>query len=277
MTETTHADAAPDHQPKPLTGQRTAVELTRCLFLWQRSVRRQFLSRQTLVAGLLIGLCALIVLAWSRHRDPTTKRFGELMLMPTYVAFLLPILAVCYGASSIGGEREDGTLIYLLIVSVPRPLVYTMKFLASVSLAGCVSLVALAGLCALGGPAGRAAWPVFWPASLVGVMAYTSLFLLLGAVFRHGTVLALVYWFFLEVMLGNMPGVINRVSLAFYIRCLVYDAGQPYRIQPLGPELRTQFHPIPGPIAALVLLSVIAILYLLGVLIFSRKEYRDIS
>jgi len=253
------------------------IQFTRAGFLWQRSLRRQFWSRQTLVAVMLFALCALIVFAWSQQRNPSTKRFAEVMLIPAYIAFLLPILAVCYGASSIGGEREDGTLVYLLIVSVPRPLIYTMKFLASLCLSGSFAMLSLGALCVIAGPAGRQAWPVFWPASLLGVMAYTALFLLLGAVFRHGTVIALVYWFFLEVMMGNLPGSINRISLSFFVKSLIYDAGRKFQIQPLGEAVQVQFQPVSGPQAAIVLLSIIAALYLLGVVIFARKEYRDVS
>lgn len=279
MSESTikPATAAPRGPAAWSWSNQLAIDFARSAFLWHRSVRRQLWSRQTLVALLLAGLCGLIVLAWSQQRQPTPKRFAELMLMPTYIAFLVPILAICYGASSIGGEREDGTLIYLLIASIPRPLVYTVKFLASLTLSACMAAATLGLLCLLAGPSGRAAWPIFWPGSLLGVMTYTALFLLLGAVFRHGTVIALAYWFILEVLVGNLPGIINRVSLAFYVRCLIYEAGRSYRIQPLGDELQNQFRPIPGPTAGLVLISLIAVLYLVGVATFWRKEYRDVS
>lgn len=278
MSETiTHSVAAEMEVAPRSLRDRLATDFARCTFLWQRSVRRQLFSRQTLVALLLAALCGLIVLAWSQRREPTTKRFAEEMLIPTYVAFLIPILAICYGASSIGGEREDGTLVYLLIASIPRPLVYAVKFVASLTLASCLAAAILALLCLLGGPFGREAWRIFWPASLLGVMTYTALFLFLGAVFRHGTVIALAYWFFLEVVMGNLPGIINRVSIAFYVRCLVYAAGSNHQIQPLGEEMRNQFRPIPGPTAALFLAALIAAFFLAGVVMFWRKEYRDVS
>jgi hypothetical protein len=108
-------------------------------------------------------------------------------------------------------------------------------------------------------------------------MTYTALFLLLGTVFRHGTVIALCYWFFLEVLMGNLPGMINRVSLLFYLRCLIYEAGQPHRIQPLGDAMSHQFRPIPGPSAATVLVILLAAMYVIGLVVFSRKEYHDVS
>ncbi|HEY2249609.1 MAG TPA: hypothetical protein VGH74_01065, partial [Planctomycetaceae bacterium] len=60
-------------------------------------------------------LCCLIVLAWARQREPSPKKFAEHVVVPIYIAFLMPVLAISYGASTVGGEREDRTLIYLLI------------------------------------------------------------------------------------------------------------------------------------------------------------------
>jgi ABC-type transport system involved in multi-copper enzyme maturation permease subunit len=268
-------------QPVELSAERPSVNLAegfaRCAFLLFRSIRRQLLSKQTLVALLLAGVCGLIVLAWAQQRHPTPKRFAEMMLIPTYIAFLMPILAVCYGASSIGGEREDGTLIYLLIASIPRPLVFTVKFMATMLLSGTLAAATLGALCLLGGASGRAAWPIFWPAGVLGAMTYAGLFLTFGAAFRHGTVLSLAYWFFLEVLIGNLPGIINRWSLVFYVRCLIYEAGSRYDIRPLGEESQIQFHPIPGPTAAVTLLSLLGALFVIGMITFSRKEYHEVS
>lgn len=247
----------------------------RCAFLFARSLRRQLLSRQTFVGLMLLGVCSLIVLAWTQQRDPTPKRFAEVMLIPTYIAFLMPILAVGYGASSIGGEREEGTLIYLLIASIPRPVVFTVKFAAAMFLSASLAAASLGILCVLGGTSGRAAWPVFWPASVLGAMTYAGLFLVFGAAFRHGTVVSLAYWFFLEVLIGNLPGIINRLSLVFYVRCLIYEAGRRYQIRPLGEEAQIQFHPIPGPTAALTLLTILGVLFVIGLATFTRKEYQE--
>jgi ABC-type transport system involved in multi-copper enzyme maturation permease subunit len=267
------ADAESSREPSV----NFSAGFARCAFLFHRSLRRQIFSRQTLVAVLLVGLCGLIVLAWAQQRHPTPKRFAETMLIPIYIGFLMPILAVCYGASSIGGEREDGTLIYLLIASIPRPLVFTVKFLATMFLAAAFALVSLGLLCWIAGPPGREMWPDFWPAGVMGVMSYAALFLVFGALFRHGTVISLAYWFFLELVIGNLPGVINRLSLAFYVRCLIYEAGRAFEIRPLGEESQIQFHPIPGPTAATILCSILVGLFIVGAVAFSRKEYHDLS
>jgi ABC-type transport system involved in multi-copper enzyme maturation permease subunit len=257
---------------------RTVLEtLSACRHLYAVTVRRQLLSRQTIVGAALTLLCTLIVIAWSLHREPTTKRLAQQVLVPTYVAFLMPILSICYGASGVGGEREDRTLIYLLITSIPRPLVYLVKFLATQTLVLAWTIGTLWLLCSLAGSAGDEAWDIFLIPCLLGGLAYASLFLLVGAVFRHGTIISLAYWFFLEVLFGNMPGIIKRISVAFYVRSMIYEAGEHLEIGPMGRVAREMFLPVTAETAQLVLLAGTAALLAVGVATFTRREYRDLS
>jgi ABC-2 type transport system permease protein len=245
--------------------------------LFALTLRRQFLSRQTLVSLALAVLCCLIVVAWSRQREPTPKRFAEQVLVPIYVAFLMPVLAICYGSSSVGGEREDRTLIYLLITPIPRPLVYFVKSLAMLALVAVWACTTLYVLCRCAGESGRAPFDIFLLPCLFAASAYGSLFLLLGTLFRHGTMISLGYWFFLEVLFGNMPGIIKRVSIAFYTRCLIYDEGTELKLAPRGRAARELFLPVSTDTATMALLGAIAVLLIGGMLVFAEREFRDVS
>jgi hypothetical protein len=75
-----------------------------------------------------------------------------------------------------------------------------------------------------------------------------------------------------------MPGIIKRVSVAYYVRCMIYDAGSELQLGPAGRIAREMFLPVSGRTATIALLSSIALLLLLlGLLVFSRREYRDLS
>jgi ABC-2 type transport system permease protein len=251
--------------------------MSACWHLLLLTVRRQLMSRQTLVSLALAVLCCLIVVAETRQRNPTPKKLAEQVLVPIYVAFLIPVLAICYGASAVGGEREDRTLIYLLVTPIPRPLVYLTKGLATMGLVTLWSGLALLILCWFAGENGRPMLSVFLPAGLLGAAAYAALFLMLGAIFRYGTVLSLAYWFFLEVLFGNMPGIIKRISIAFYVRCIVYDAGSDFELGPWRKAAREMFLPVSGQASAITLTCAILSLLAVGVIVFSRREYRDLS
>ena len=66
-------------------------------------------------------------------------------------------------------------------------------------------MIGFALLCLAAGPPGRLALRLYWPAVVWATLAFTALFLLLGAYFRRPAVMAIVYSFCLEVVLGNMP------------------------------------------------------------------------
>jgi len=258
--------------PEPLT-----TWIRACPQLFAVSLRRAFWSRQTLVGLGLTLLVCLITLAWAQHREPTAERLAEHVLIPTFVAFLMPVLAICYGSSMLGGEREEGTLIYLLIVPIPRPLVYLTKAAATLVLVWCWSAGVLTVICTLAGKAGWEVFGIFLPACTGGAVAYALLFMLLSALFRHGTIVALGYWFFLEVLLGNMPGIIKRISVAFYVRSMIYDAGADLGIGPRGRVAREMYLPVTGETAAWVLAVAAIALLVIGPTVFSRREYRDLS
>lgn len=282
-----------------------------CVQLLFVSLRRQFLSRQTLICSVLTALACVIVVAWSMGKSPSAKRFIEMVLMPVYGSdllmptvfgtFLLPIYAVCYGASSIGSEREEQTLIYLLTTPLPRPAIYLVKLCASTTIALAWTMGGLFLLSVLADPAVRqsmtrlpiswlrvseldrddlAHWgldalKLIWPAVLLTSLCYSSLFHALGAVFRRGTIIALAYAFFMELLLGNMPGIVKRVSVSFYYTCIAYEAGRDFPIRlPMGTDL---FLPISGSAAASILALVSVGLIALGTVVFTRREYRDVG
>jgi hypothetical protein len=108
----------------------------------------------------------------------------------------------------------------------------------------------------------------------MATLAFVALFHFIGAWARRPTVVALAYSFFLEVLLGDMPGLMKRVSLGFYTRCLMFDLAEGYGVRP---ERASVYLPVSGPTAAAVLVGVTAVLLLAGMAWFSRSEYRDLT
>ena len=317
------ASGVKDQDTSPVSSLETAPRADSvgagCLQLFFLSLRRQFLSRQTLICFVLTAVACVIVVAWSLGKSPSAAKFIGMVLMPVYGleqrgqsssdiltptvfgTFLLPIYAVCYGASSVGSEREEQTLIYLLTSPLPRPAIYLVKFCASATMTLAWTMGGLLVLCALADPAIRQsmtwlpiAWlrvselkpdevthwgldalKLVWPAVLLASLCYTSLFHVLGAVFRRGTIISLAYAFFMELLLGNMPGIVKRIAVSFYYTCMIYDEGQDLSIKlPMGTDL---FLPIDGPAAASILTIVSLGLILLGTVVFTRREFRDLG
>jgi len=237
------------------------------------SLRRLAWSRQTMVSLLLLGLASLAVIAWSLHHDRTVEALTEQILLPLYVSFLLPIFCLCYAAAAIAGDREDQTLVFLLVTPLPRPAVYAAKYATALVLTLVWTLGAFAVLCRLAGAAGQDAFRLFWPAMLWSTLAYVGLFCLFSAAFRRATIVALTYSLFLETLLGNMPGTVKRVAVCFYTQCLIYDAGSPLGLGPAGSRNPELFLPVSGQTAWLVLCVLAVGLFFAGMWLFCRREY----
>jgi hypothetical protein len=200
--------------------------------------------------------------------------FSSWLVFAVFLGFLLPILSLSFATEALGGEHEDRTLVWLLTRPLPRSSIYLAKFVALLPWSLGLNLGGFALLCASGGPPGYLALRLYWPAVLGGTIAYCALFHLMGACFRFAPVVALLYSFFLETVLGSMPGAMKRISLSFYTHCLMFEAAQPYGIHPEKPSI---YMPVDSVTAWSVLLGVTAALLVVGMVIFARSEYGDVT
>jgi ABC-type transport system involved in multi-copper enzyme maturation permease subunit len=244
-----------------------------CLHLSGVSARRLIFSRQSLVSLLLLGFSVLVVIAWSLRRERTALDFTEDILLPVYVAFLLPVFCLCYATASISSDREERTLVYLLLTPVPRPLIHFAKYASAMLVTLLWTLGGMLILCLVAGDAGQQALRLFWPAAFYSTMAYVGLFHLLGAAVRRATIIALAYALFLETFVGNMPGIAKRVAITFYTRCMIFDAGNELGLGPAGGQSPDLFLPVSGQTAVVVLCILSLAFLLVGTWIFSRREY----
>jgi ABC-2 type transport system permease protein len=190
-----------------------------------------------------------------------------------FLSFLLPMFNLSFATEALGGERESNSMIWLLSRPLPRGAIYLAKFVALLPWTLGLSLGGFGLLCLAGSQQGWLAFRLYWPAVLAATLAFSSLFYLMGAWFRRPAVAAIVYSFFLEVILGNMPGYMKRVSIGFYTRCMMFDAASAYGIQPERPDI---FLPVEGSTALTVLLILTIVLLGIGTVIFSRSQYQEI-
>lgn len=253
----------------------------RLLRAWQTlvwlSTRRMLFSSSTLVVLLPAAVSLLFVLhrnygAWE---DPVRAfdRFSR-FLLAGYLLFVVPICTLAYGTSSLGGDREDRTLLFLLVRPIPRALVLLGKFSASVPLALGVLLACFGGSCALAGEIGRLAWKAYLPAVLLSTIAYLAVFHLFAVVFRHATTVALIYALFMELVLGNMPGIIKRVAISYYGRALMYARGESWGLR--APPAQW-FEPISIPAATWALIGLTVASLVAALAVFQWREYRDLT
>ena len=239
--------------------------------LFAVALRRLVRSRQTLVCLVLIAFVGMVITAWSMRRDRSAEDFIEIFLV-LHISFLLPIYCLASASSGIAADREEKTLVYLLVSPLPRPMVYVSKFSAAAVLALFWTMGSLLLMVWLAGSAGRQAWPLVWPSVFLSTLGYVALFLLLSALFRRATIISLVYALFVETFVGNMPGTAKRIAVSFYTKCMIFESDKDLDIE-MGE--RNLFVPIPGDAAFNTLAWLVAGLLILGMLVFSRREYSN--
>jgi len=198
--------------------------------------------------------------------------FTNGMLVAVYLSFLLPIWTLSFAVESLGGERENNSLIWLLSRPLPRPAIYLGKFVALLPWVLGLNLIGFTVICYLAGPPGLQALALFWPVVIWTSLAFAALFHLFGAWFRRPAVVAILYVFFLEILLNLMPGYLKRFSISYYARCMMFDMAGNLGIQPENPRY---FVAVSGPMATGVLLAVTACLLLMGTILFTRTQYHD--
>ncbi len=200
--------------------------------------------------------------------------FSDGFVLTLFLGFLLPIWCLSFATEALGGEREGNNLIWLLSRPLSRWSIYLAKFLALLPWSLGLALGGFALLCVLAGKPGLLALKLFWPSVLCAALAFSALFYLVGALFRRPAVIAIVYVFFLEILLNLMPGYLKRFSIGYYARCMMYEEAKPYGVGPDNPSL---FLPVSGAMAQMVLLSATAALLVVGTLLFRRTEYHEVG
>jgi ABC-2 type transport system permease protein len=182
-----------------------------------RVTLRQLLGGKRL---LLFGLLALLptIVMWfassNRTGDRVVATFSE---APVAIVFLivLPVIALVLGAASLGDERRDGTLSFLLLRPLPRTLVAAAKLTAAwLATTGLVGTSAALAAAVVGIRAGD--WGYLAPV-LVGValaaLAYCSAFMLLGYFSSRAVLIGLVYVFIWENGITAASAALANVSL----------------------------------------------------------------
>ena len=231
--------------------------------------------------------------------DFAFTNFSRWVVFTLYVAFLLPLFTLAYAAGAIGTEREGRTLLWLITRPLPRWAVYLAKLLGMLPWCVGASVFAFAALGLVGGEQGLKAVAVFWPLAVAGGVAFGCVFHMVGALFRRPTIVALVYVFFFETLLANLPGGLKQFSLNYYLKSLFYHwlkaaathpppegvttfqthTGELVPLQGVGPTVipsafETYEAAEPGT-AWLVLVLVSVAVTALGAWLFGRQEPKD--
>ncbi len=200
--------------------------------------------------------------------------FTRWIVFSLYLNFLLPLWCLSFATAAVGTDRESKSLIWLLTRPLPRWSIYLAKFIGVLPWCILLNLGGFGILCLAGGQTGRQAFGLFWPGVLAGTLAFTALYTLVGALFSRPAVVGMLYAFFFETILSELPvpGTLKRLSVNYYVRCLMYGSAE---VEGIPTESGALFVPLSQSTSWLVIIGATMLLTALGMWVFSRLEYRD--
>ena len=179
---------------------------------------RQLFTRKRFIFATLFSVTPLVIALFFRASQGSHDATGERFLAQLYsgiVAFvLLPLSAVVFGTAAFGGEIDDGTIVYLLVKSLPRWQLVLSKYVVAVlsTIAMMVFAILLPWLALGAKPV--ASTLVFSYASgiALGAALYCAIFVTMGLISKRALVLGLLYIVVLEITLS--PNVVGLKSLS---------------------------------------------------------------
>jgi len=174
-----------------------------------RLTARTLLGRRRALLLLLLPVL-LLVLALVLRLTVSAESRAEVavaLLGAFALATVVPLLALIAGTGAIGGEIDDGSIVYLLSKPLSRHVIVITKFLvaaATTTAFGAVPVL-VAGLVLIGG--GEDLAVAYALGALAAGSAYCAVFLLLAVLTRNAVVVGLIYALVWESLVGSVvPG-----------------------------------------------------------------------
>lgn len=216
------------------------------------------------VLPLLAVLLAILDRALSTDVTAETRyaSLSETLFLSTVVA----IVGLVLGASSIGDERDDGSILHLMATPIPRRTLVLSKLAAAWTAIIVLCAPALVACIAIGLGGATTARAVIWSglALVLCGVAYAALFLVLALVSGRPVLVGLVYVVLWEGSVATFAPQANWLSVGAYGRSMI--------AQGLPTADRANVPSISGAGSVLVLLIATALLALLATNRLSRVE-----
>lgn len=200
----------------------SSVPALRALVLSYGLVSRQLVTRGRLLALAAVG-AAVAAVAWavgvSDEIDDPLEAAVQVISNLGF-AVLVPVVALVFAGASLGDAREDGTLVYLWLRPIDRWPVVVGAWLAALTVSLPLTVVPLALAAVLsGGGAGLLGATLV--AVVVGVAAYTALFVLLGLVVKNPIVWGLGYILVWEGIVAAFGSFAAKLAIRGYTRSIL--------------------------------------------------------
>jgi ABC-2 type transport system permease protein len=161
--------------------------------------------RRALLLLVLPGVLLALAVVLRLTVDEASRLDVTVGLLGTFaIATVIPLLALIAGTGALGGEIDDGSIVYLLSKPISRHTIVVTKVAVAVGVTTLFGVVPVlvAGWIMIGGRESIAV--AYGLGALAAAMAYCALFLLLSVLNRNAVVIGLIYTLVWETAIGGL-------------------------------------------------------------------------
>jgi len=234
------------------------------------STRKMLFSKRWVIVLLIIILVGAIM-GYAGSEEIDSLQGGTDLMDVLILSFIMPVIAMIYGASLIRNEIDDKSITQVVTSPLPRPISYIGYYISLVVtlsiimvLINLVGWLAFFGQKGMGGGAGSIL-PIMMALGVIGSIVYSSLFLVTSVIFKRPIYIGLFYAFIWEGFIGSFPGAISKYTLKHFIRSIGsgwLDFGEISLYE--GASTGTAFG---------VLIGITIVCLVVGAFLFREKEY----
>lgn len=242
-----------------LIGLRTMVRF---------SIRKLLLHRRWAIVLVLTLLVAAVMGYIATQSDADVSTASDMMNL-LMLTFLLPVLALIYGASMIRNEIDDRSIIQVITSPLDRKVSYLGYYLSlALVLSILLSIItAIGGICfftANGWSDGATELILaFILVQVIGAIAYSALFLAMGVALKQPIYLGLIYVFVWEGYVGSVPGAIGEYTIRHQLQVIASGLVHEGSIASIGGD---------GGSASIIVIALSIVFVALGAFHFQDKE-----
>jgi ABC-2 type transport system permease protein len=217
--------------------------------IFQLTLRALLLQRRTMMLALVAGspVLAALIFALANNEPGNVLDFYSGIVQQLFVPTVAALIALVFGVSAFGDEREDGTILYLVATPQSRFQLVIAKVLAAwvATLLLLVPSLVLTGLLALGGRASLSliGWPLL--GVLLASLAYCAAASWLSLQTRRPIVIGVLYILLWEGSIATFAVTAAKLSISAYGRAFVAHA------------LPQAAKPVAGTIPSAIVLAVV--------------------
>jgi len=143
-----------------------------------------------------------------------------------YFLFILPLIAILYAISAMREDIENHNIVYLITRPISKTEILLYKFKGYVISTWIVIIISLCiSFFIIAAKEGNVGDNIGYLGTLIGLMtlniiAYGGIFFIFAIVTSYPIVISLLYVFFWESIVSNLPNVINRFTILFHIQSM---------------------------------------------------------